>query len=472
MNVLPRSLVAACVLLAVAALMTPVLAASAAMLAARPPAFPEAMSSGWTDSLAPTVPNPLTLDAALQFSRTQHPDLAVLAAAASAVRADSIAAGIKPFNPELELGFARGGDSFTSGTDGTLDFALRQEIELWGKRAQRRAAAAARLHTTLAALEARRQQIESHARASFRRGLFLQGRLATLRDLAALDREVVTSTRARVRDESVTPLTGRLTELDWLRVEGELVKAESTYRQALVELALALGGHLPDALVLQGDSAIDTLRVSEDALVNAALARRRETAALRLRVAERQSELRVTQLEWKPNLTVGAGLAWERQSFGRSDFSSDPAIVGGIAQLSAHDHLWQARVIMPLPLWQKNQGAQARAAAEVLQARRELDRFVFQTGMDARAAVRRFNDAAHLCRLYETWSAPLWRDLALVRGAYVDGRIPLESYLTQRGRLVDTLLAQLEAQEGYWDARGELEAVVGADVTQLAAGER
>ena len=62
------------------------------------------------------------------------------------------------------------------------------------------------------------------------------------------------------------------------------------------------------------------------------------------------------------------------------------------------------------------------------------------------------------------------QDLALVREAYADGRIPLETYLTPKGRLVDMLLAETEVAEDYWQARGALEAAVGLDLEAINRG--
>ena len=57
-----------------------------------------------------------------------------------------------------------------------------------------------------------------------------------------------------------------------------------------------------------------------------------------------------------------------------------------------------------------------------------------------------------------------------MRDAYADGRISLDSYLTQKGRLVDSLLGELEAADAYWEARGDLEAAVGLDLAHINAG--
>ena len=63
------------------------------------------------------------------------------------------------------------------------------------------------------------------------------------------------------------------------------------------------------------------------------------------------------------------------------------------------------------------------------------------------------------------------QDLVLIHEAYADGRISIDSYLTQKGRLVDTLLEQLDAADAYWVARGDLESVVGFDLAHINAGD-
>ena len=57
-----------------------------------------------------------------------------------------------------------------------------------------------------------------------------------------------------------------------------------------------------------------------------------------------------------------------------------------------------------------------------------------------------------------------------MREAYADGRIALDSYLTQKGRLVDTLIAQLDAADAYWEARGALGSVVGLELSRINDG--
>ncbi len=415
-------------------------------------------------------PQPLTLQTALELARAAHPDLRVATADLAVARADSMFARTPAFNPELELQVGRGGRSLGSGEESRIDLGISQELELGGKRAARQSVATARSLTSAAEWSAKLQEIESDIRARFSHALFLQDRATLVDELAELDRRVVRASQARVRDGSITPVTGRLTELDLFRLEAQGRQIRGELRQAMVALALAMGRELSDSTRLSGVLEADSLAVPEDSVVALALRVRGTGEVLRRRIAERQAELRLAQREAHPNLTLGIGVSRDRQSFSRDDFSGDPAIINGITGAASTDHLWTARLSAPLPLRQRNQAARARAAAGITRSQAEYERYGLQTQLEVAGAVRRFQDAASLYRFYLERSTRVRQDLVLIRDAYADGRISLDSYLTQKGRLVDTLLGQLEAGDAYWDAREQLETGVGLDLAHLNAG--
>lgn len=420
--------------------------------------------------MLPRVPSPLSLEDALRFAREHHPELRIARAFLGVARADSTFAGVHPFNPELEVQSVRGGESFGSSAQSSVEVGVRQELDLWGKRGQRRVVASARSRTAAAEVETRIQAIESAVRARFQRMLFLQERLVLLTEFAELDRRVAASTAARVRDGAITPLTGRFIELDFLGTESQRMRARSDLRQSAYALGAALGGAVTDTLRLSGTIAIDSLRPTGNAVVARALQNRRDADLLRRIVEERQAELRLAGREGRPNLTIGIGVSREVQSFEGSGFSGDPSIVGGISGARFVDHLWRAAVSVPIPLWQRNQGARARAAAGILLAQAEYEGLLSRIQLEAAAAAVRFREAGELYRVYLDRTARLHSDLALMREAYMDGRISLDSYLAEKGRLVDTLTAQLEAAEAYWEARAALEAEVGEDLDRLNQG--
>lgn len=423
--------------------------------------------SGQSGAARPALPDPLTQQAALDIALEIRSDLRIAGANLAVARADSVFARVPAFNPELEFQSSR---ILGSGSDFAMDVGVSQELELWGQRGARQSVATARSQTSAAEWSAKAQEIGSEVRARFERALFLQDGAAVVEELASLDRRVVLATQARVRDGSMTPVTGRLTELDLLRLVAQGRRARGDLRQALIALGLAIGVELPDSTRLSGNLEADSLEAPEDSVLAVALRVRATGEVLRRQIGERQAELDLAGREARSNLTLGLGLTRERQSFSGDDFTGDPAIVGGIAGVSSTDNLWTARISAPLPLWQKNQAGRARAFAEIARSEAEYDRYRLRTQLEVLGAVRRFEDATGLYRLYLERSARVRQDLVLIRDAYADGRISLDSYLTQKARLVDTLLGQLEAGDAYWDARGHLEAAAGLDLARLNAG--
>jgi outer membrane protein TolC len=412
----------------------------------------------------------LTLDQALQRAFAAHPDLRVAAADLAMARADSAFAATRAFNPTLEASSTRGGASLASGAENTLELGVSQEFEARGQRAARQAVTAARVQTLAAQWRAQRQDVEAQVRACFARALFLQERLALVDTLAGLDRVAVLATRARVREGSITPVTGRLTELDLLRLDAQVLRVRSDLRQARVALGTAMAQPLPADWELRGDVRVDTLAAPVDSVVTWALRARASRDVFRRRIDERRAELQQEQANARSGFTLGLGVAREQRAIAHEDFSGVSDIVNGIAGARSVDHLWTARISAPLPLWQKNQAGRARAAAAIDRSLADEDRDRLQLQQQVLAATLRFQDAALLYQLYRERSVRVRQDLALVRDAYADGRIALDSYLTQKGRLVDTLLGEWEAGEAYWDARAQFETAAGSDLAHVNAG--
>src|SRR6185503_1161817 len=172
------------------------------------------------------------------------------------------------------------------------------------------------------------------------------------------------------------------------------------------------------------------------------------------RVEERRLEERLAVVEGRPEITVGAGLSWERQTL--TDHHGD-------SSLDQHQR-WHGRLSVPIPLWQRNQAPRARAAAERALADADDARLAYEIRVQVEAAARRLEDAARAHQLYRGRSAQMRADLARVREAYRDGRIPLDSYLAEKGRLTEALISEWDAEAAYWSAHAALEAAVASDL--------
>jgi cobalt-zinc-cadmium efflux system outer membrane protein len=397
----------------------------------------------------------LTLSDALARARAAHPELALARATWQVERADSAVAGGAGHRPELALGYERGGELLGWGEESSLDIDLSQELELGGKAGARRRASSARARTAEAELLAEDRRVELAVRAAFARALFLEERHVLLRDLAELDRRIAAAASARVKDGVLTPFMGRLLELDHVRSDSERITAAADLRQAHVELALAIGAELAEPLALAGDVTIDTLTVSEADAIAVALAARAESEVLRRRVEERRAAHALAESEASPNLTLGAGVSFEHEE---------------LAGIEEDDQRWRVGASMPLPFGRPDRAGRARAAAEVARAESVLSRDEARARLELLGALRRFEDAARRWQIERARTPLVRQDLELVQRAYADGRIGLDSYLTEKDRLSEALRSRLEAGRSYWDARAALEAAAGVPLETLNGG--
>lgn len=411
----------------------------------------------------------LTLDDAISFALSHNPDVLRARAALQAARAESLAAAVPTYNPELDADVARGGDSVVRGTDWSASVGVAQTLERSGKRSARLAVAAAMYGVADAQVREQERRVALALRRAFTRAGILADRRAALALNATLDRELADATGRRARDGVVTPFTSRLTALDASRSEGDLLQNATEERAAVSEVRVLLGApSLGDVrLVPLADSAEASIP-ADSTLVAFSLSHRADLEPLRQQIALASAQRVLAEREGRSDPTVGISLETSQQTL--TTVHGDPAITRGISSISDRDYELRARVSVPLTLRNRNQAGVARAEAALLVARAELEQHEATIRADVQAAALRATDGARLASFYREAAAHAQEDLALVHDAYRGGRISVEEYLTDKGRLLDAIMRSLEAAERALTARTELESAIGAPLDDMQSG--
>lgn len=180
---------------------------------------------------------------------------------------------------------------------------------------------------------------------------------------------------------------------------------------------------------------------SADTLIPLALDARLDLAAARQAVALREDALGVTR-RWRWFGTLDVGYEREREFDG--SLTRGPSLELG------------------LPLFNQGQGALARAQAELLQARAELDAQVLAVHNAARLGIERLSVAATIAERYRTELVP--RREAIVARTQEQVNFMLVGVfelLLAKQQEYDAYQAYLEAVRDYWVARAELRGAVG-----------
>lgn len=310
--------------------LTPLLAALALACACAP-------GAAWS--------SPLTLDAAIALALRANP---ALRAAGSEVAAQAGAlrqAGALP-NPELEL-LREGEQSGNRTTTATLNI----PIELGGKRAARIDAARQEGQLAAIALEARREQLRADTAAAFHDVVAAHERERMAGELVALAGRALAAAAKRVEAGTLSPVEQTRARVAQGSARIEALQAARELEGARIRLAALWAGDARQVEVVAPPAAVLPPAPPLELL----LARLDDSPAMRqarVQVAHRQALARLEQSRRVPDVNVIVGTQREGPD------ARNRAVLG---------------LSMPLPLWNRNDGAVLDALRRVDKARDEQD---------------------------------------------------------------------------------------------------
>ena len=390
--------------------------------------------SGAAGAQAPTI----TLREAITRALASHPDLRAAGADVAVSRGELLTARTNPFNPSLtwsvEPAVPAGGSVVN------YQIGIAQTVELGGKRAARRGAAALRLQAAEERRTRQRTIVAWRVQHAFNLAL-----IARQRALVAIEADSVgLALRAAAQDRLTL---GQATQLEFnvaaaaaARDRRVRLKAESDLVSTLIAFRAALGV-APDDPVVPFDSVprFNARPTSPDSLIALALRQRTDLAALRAERGAADADARFASRLWWPDPELGI-------STGREE-NLRRTLLG---------------VSVPFPLWNRGQGQRAVAAAVADRARVAEDssvRAIQREVADAHQALR--SALASLDAFGTEIIERLSENLALARESFEAGKISLYTYNTIRRDLVEARLAYLEALTDAVDRRYALALAVG-----------
>ena len=413
----------------------------------------EGEASSAAPSSAATEPTgALTLRDALALALERNPELASFSWEVRVREAEAIQAGLRP-NPELAIeveNFAGSGEfrRFDS-TETTLQ--LGQLVELAGKRLKRQRVA--RLEHSLAGwdYEVRRLDVLTQTTVTFVGVLSAQERVALAEDVVRLSEAAADAVAKQVAAGATSPIERTRAEVAAATARVELERATAELSAARTTLSATWGSSRAvfdraegDLDMIEPPPSIDDLEARIEH--NPDLARWVQEVELRQAVLDLERARRV------PDLEVGPGVR-------RLSESNDTALVFGMG--------------VPLPLFDRNQGASLAALRDLTKARHE--RHAAEVG--AGAALRAVHES--LRASFAEASALRDRILPQAEAAYDGLR---EGYLRGLFRYVEVLDAQrtlfelrgreVDALRDYHSAVAEIERLTGSPLRSDADGSR
>lgn len=387
--------------------------------------------------LAPAWAQPLlTLPQALAKARQDNPELQALALEAGAVEAAGRQAALLP-NPSLE--YVREGRMHEGGA-ATIQLSI--PLELGGKRAARMAVARSGSRAAALELAAGRARIEADVTAAYHAAYLAQEQVALAAQVAESGRRSRDAAARRVQAGKVSPVEearARVAEANW---HIESVTAQKELDEARIHLASLLGGEVREIGPLAAPSAPSASEVASlplEALLDAAPAVGRAAAE----VDGGKAALQLERAQRMPDVALVIGS--KREGPERERLRQN--IVG---------------LSLPLPLFNRNQGAILAAERRTDKARAELEATRLRLRSEALQAQARMQAALQQERLVREDVLPSARYAAeaALKG-FEAGKFNYVEVLDAQRTWVQARSQQLRALSDFYRARAELSKLVG-----------
>jgi outer membrane protein, heavy metal efflux system len=293
----------------------------------------------------------LTLNKAVVFALLNNPELKAYNLEIKALEKNALQQGLSP-NPELSLEseniFGSGDYSGFRASETTLLYS--QDIMLAGKLDKQRRIAA--LESDLAAwnYEKKRLDLITEIRLAFIEAVALQKDIAQLQELLKISNEFLSNIEKRIEAGKVSPAESSRAKVIVSALEIRLNNSEYAYRSVSQRLVKLLGLESISFKKLDGELIIlDEL--PEFGLLKSKLLQSPEIAIYEKEFEKREAVIDLEEARSIPDLTIAAGLRWLNQT-------SDNSFVIGTS--------------IPLPIYDRNQGAREEAVIRFSQKKSEF----------------------------------------------------------------------------------------------------
>lgn len=328
-------------------------------------------------------------------------------------------------------------------------------IEYGGKRGRRIDVAEAELRATEAFVADRERRLAAEVRRLYAEAVAANRELSFTNELTQIDAEIGNVLQVRVREGDAPPLEESLLRVEIDRLRSRRAMLEGRRRAAELQLATVIGLPANERIALaDGYGEGVTVQTVEEA-TRLALQNRPDLRAAELNIDAAEAGLRLANAQALPDISVFAGYA-----NGRSGFDDTP-----VGPLVDQDKLINAGVGISIPIFNRNQGAKAEAAAAIEQARRLRELTELQIRAEVESAVARYRAADAAVEVFRQGVVERSeQNVRTMRSAYEAGAFTISEFLAERRRLVDAQRELTEALTERAVALIDLQAAVAEPV--------
>ncbi len=378
----------------------------------------------------------LTLAEVEALAVAYHPALREAAGRLRAAQGNRVQVGLKP-NPEIGY---MGEEIGNEGADGQHGAFVGQQFVTAGKLGLNRAVASREVAAAEQRLEVARLQVLTTARIHYFEVLAAERAVALARQLRELAAQSV-----RVSEQRLKALDIPRVSLLQSQVENEstiLLEEQATQRQDAARRRLATATGLSESQTLALDDAL--LRplpvLSWQEMRERLLRNSPELAELRFTVERARLAVQRASAGRVPNVNVEAGVAYDD---------------------ATNDTFANVQLRMPLPVFDRNQGAIVQACGELAAAQAALQQRELALQQRLASALGDYNTARERATRYAEKVLPVAREsLDLTAAGYREGELDYISLLAAQQTYAEKNLAYLQDLETAWKKWAEIDGLL------------
>lgn len=380
----------------------------------------------------------LNLDTLQQLALASNPSIQRAAALVSAARGNMLQVGL-PANPDV--GFegqqvGSGGQAEQYGITISQEFIRHEKLRL------NRAVASHEVQRLEQEYAAQRGRVLTDVRMGFVRALRAQRQIEMVERLVEINRKALGVAEALMRAAEVGRADVLQAELEVESAQILLENARNRQTAAWQELASVVGQRELTVQSLDGDLFAPAINYDFLGAVSMLQEQSPEIAAVVASIERARCNLRRQQVEPMPNITAQGLVNWRDNGIG-----GDPD--GGVA------------VSIPVPLWNRNQGAIHEAHQQLRAAHRELAQVELDLQNRLVPVFERYRNAVIQVQRYQETILPKSNEaLELTRRTYELGEINFIALLTAQRTYAQTQLAYLDAAEAMRLSEAEIEGLL------------
>ncbi len=363
----------------------------------------------------------MTLAGLESMALAQNPSLARASAKVQAAKGEWLQVGLMP-NPVGGYSTAEIGEENTAGQEGGM---IGQEIVLGGKLRLNRAVAAQEIRRAEQELQSQQWRVMNDVQIQFYEVLIAQRKVELAERLVGIGQQGVTASEQLFQAKEVSNadvLQSRI-EANTARIIAQ--NARNSHLAAWRTLAAVVGNPEMQPVMLSGDARADLNDIQWAEAYQHIMTASPELAAARSGVDKARNALKRAKVEPIPNVDLQVTV------------QHDNSTTSDIAGVNA---------ILPVPLWNRNQGGIAKAEAELAAAQADAARLELALQQRLAVAFERYSNARQQVERYES---EILKDaqssLDLVNSAYKQGEFGYLLLLTAQRTYFQTNLAYLDA---------------------------